>query len=360
MRISFVLSSLWLSGGVRAIIELSNRLCQRGHVVSLVVPGGTVDPKIKGMVSAGIAIIESPMRLQKQMNPVQLLRLSFSLANRVPRSDFVISTHTPTTVPVFLASRLLKRGQPVWYFLDYPEMFSGRPVESWLLRHALKWHRGAVAISEYCREVLLSSGIEKPVANISIGLSDPATFRMPTNHKDLETELQGKKSVLFLGDERPRKGLADFINAASKVYETEPETTFWIASKMELNLPNSLPCKIIVRPNDQELAGLYQTCGVFVSASWVEGFGLPPLEAMACGAPVVMTDSKGVRDYARPMENCVLVPPRDPRSLAAGILTVLQNPELAGRFRKNGPLTAASFTWENSVDRFEKALAELQ
>ncbi len=358
MNISFVLSSFWLSGGVGAITEIANRLCQRDHRVSLIVPRGTVDPKMAARVERGVDVVESAAPLPKPTNLLKLVGLSYSLAQSVPPSDVIVSTHTPTTVPVYIASHVFKRGQPVWYFLDYPEMFAGRPLESWLLRNALRWHRGAVAISEYCREVLLSSGIERPVINISIGLSDPATFHYPTNRNDQETDAQGKKSVLFLGDDRPRKGLADFIHAAHLVYEKEPEVTFWITSKMALHIPDSLPCKVITRPDDQALAKLYQSCAVFVSASWVEGFGLPPLEAMACGAPVVMTDSKGVRDYARPMENCILVPPRDPQSLADGILTLLRNPELADRFRKNGPSTAAKFTWENVVDRFEQALVD--
>jgi glycosyltransferase involved in cell wall biosynthesis len=356
MRISFILSSLRLSGGVRAVIEISNRLFQRGHQVSLVVPGGTIDPDVAAMVAVGIEIKESRIRFSPGINGLKLLGLSWSLANAVSPSDVVISTHTPTTAPVFLATRLLKRGQPIWYFLDYPEMFAQRPIETWLMRHALSWHRGALAISEFCRQVLVQPNSHKVVINVSIGLSNPEAFQRPKSKVEREQLWHGEKPVLFLGDDRPRKGLAEFLQAAERVCQQEPQAVFWIVSKKNLTIPDSIPYRLITRPTDYELAELYRTCAAFVSASWVEGFGLPPLEAMACGAPVVMTDSGGSREFAQPMENCILVPIRDPKALAEGILTVFHNAALEERFRRNGPLTAARFNWNTTVDQFEQAL----
>ena len=120
-----------------------------------------------------------------------------------------------------------------------------------------------------------------------------------------------------------------------------------------------MPFQYVHRPTRSELADLYRACDLFVSASWREGFGVPPLEAMACAAPVVLTDSGGVREYARHEENCLMVPPRDPVALADAMLRVLTEPDLAERLRRNGPPTAARFTWEQAVDRFERALYNL-
>jgi glycosyltransferase involved in cell wall biosynthesis len=356
MQISFVLSSLRLSGGVKAIIEISNRLHGRGHQVNLIVPGGTLDPAMVLAVKPGIVIKESQMRFSLPMNHFKLLALSFSLANAVPPSDIVISTHTPTTIPVLIAAHFLKRGKPIWYFLDYPEMFEERPIERWLLRHALVWHRGALTISEFCRQGLLDSNPHKPVINVSIGLSDPEIFQYHKNTVERELAWAGKKPILFVGDDRPRKGFYDFLRAAEKVYQGAPEIILWIVSKVNLQLSTMMPFRMFICLGNEELAELYRNCAVFVSASWVEGFGLPPLEAMACGAPVVMTDSQGVRDYARPFENCILVPPRAPQALADGILTILRDPALANRLRQSGPETAARFNWETTVDQFEQAL----
>jgi glycosyltransferase involved in cell wall biosynthesis len=80
---------------------------------------------------------------------------------------------------------------------------------------------------------------------------------------------------------------------------------------------------------------------------------------MACGAPVVLTDSRGVREYARPGENCLLVPIRQPEALAAAILRVLDDQVLRDRLRLEGPSTAARFDWQTAGDRFEAALVRV-
>ena len=79
---------------------------------------------------------------------------------------------------------------------------------------------------------------------------------------------------------------------------------------------------------------------------------------MACGAPVVTTETLGSHEYAIPGENCLLVPPRNPGELAAGNLRVLVDAELADQLRRKRTFTAAGFSWDAAVDRFEKALTD--
>jgi len=355
MKISFVLSSLRLSGGVKAIIEIANGLIDRGHSVNLIVPKATIDPNISATLSQQAVIRESATSLSSKTNIFGKLQLTYSLAKAIPPSDIIISTHTPSTAVTLIASKFFNKGIPIWYFLDYPEMFSNRPVESLLLKYALKWHNGAIAISEFCKQTLESSNIQVPVKVIPVGISNAEIFS-PKNPFDEEFSSPNTASIFFLGDPRPRKGLADFVKAAEIVYQQNPNIELWIASKMDLTISSPAPYKLFIRPTDQDLVNLYRNCAVFVSASWVEGFGLPPLEAMACGAPVVLTDSKGVRDFAKNYENCILTPPQNPRALADGILKIIRDPILAEKFRRNGPPTASQFTWKPIIDEFEKTL----
>jgi glycosyltransferase involved in cell wall biosynthesis len=356
MRISFILSSLWLSGGVRVIMEYANRLAARGHYVTLVTPGGTLDPEMLDELASDVTVRESRVVRASHLSSVGMLRLTWSLAQAVPPSDVVISTHTPTTAAGFLATHLLRRGRPVWFFMDYREMFVGRPYEDWLMRHALSWHERALVLSDYGRQELhaYSSG---DVVVVGLGLSDPEIFHpLPPEARRSADDFQ---VILFLGDMRPRKGLSDFLRAVGLVYERVNNIKLLIVSKEDCQIDSRVPFETIRRPGRAQLAQSYATCDVFVSASWREGFGLPPLEAMACGVPVVLTDSGGVREYARPGENCLMVPPRDPAALAEAIYHVLSEPAMARRLALNGPLTAAQFTWDGAVDRFEAAIAEL-
>lgn len=356
MRLSFILSSLWLSGGVRVIMEYANRLAARGHQVTLVAPGGTLDSEMLNELVSNVTVQESRVVRDSHLGSVGMLRLTWSLAQAVPPSDVVISTHTPTTAAGFLATRVLRRGRPVWFFMDYREMFVGRPYEDWLMRHALSWHERALVLSDYGRQELhaYSSG---DVVVVGLGLSDPELFHpLPA---EARRRADNRQTILFLGDMRPRKGLSDFLAAAALIYERVKNIKLLIASKEDCQIDSRVPVETIHRPGRARLAQSYAACDLFVSASWGEGFGLPPLEAMACGVPVVLTDSGGVREYARHGENCLMVPARDPAALAEAMYCVLSDPILARRLAANGPPTAALFSWDRAVDRFEAAIADL-
>jgi len=356
MRISFILSSLWLSGGVQVIVEYANRLTMREHQITLVIPDGALDTDMLNELVPHVDVQTSRLARTPHMNIAQMIRLTWSLARKVPPSDVVISTHTPTTVAGLLATRLWRRGKPVWFYQDYWEMFHGRPYESWLLRHALRWHERALVVSDYCRQEL-NAYSPGDVVVVGEGLSHPEILNpLPT---EVRRSLGDQQTILYLGDTRPRKGLDDFLQAATLVYKYSKDVRLLIVSKEDCQIQSRVPFEYVHRPARVELARLYATCDLFVSASWREGFGLPPLEAMACGAPVVLTDSGGVREYARSKENCLMVPCRDPEALAKAMIRVLTDKVLTERLRRNGPPTAARFTWESAVDRFEHALTSL-
>ena len=356
MRISFILSSLWLSGGVRVILEYANRLTARGHQVSLVAPGDTLDPDMLNELDSAVDVRQSRVARGPHLNIVHMMRLTWSLARAVPPSDVVVTTHTPTTVPGFLAARFFGRGRLVWLFQDYREMFVGRPYEDWLMRHALRWHERALVISDDTRREL-NAYAPGDVRVVGEGLSDPELFfPLPIESR---RRLDHLRTILFVGDMRPRKGLPDFLQAAALVYERIKDIRLLIVSKEDCQIESRVPFEFIHRPTRPQLARLYATCDLFVFASWREGFGLPPLEAMACGVPVVLTNSGGVREYARPGENCLMVPTRAPDALAEAMVRLLSDSTLARRLAANGPSTAAQFSWDRAADRFEAAVADL-
>lgn len=130
-----------------------------------------------------------------------------------------------------------------------------------------------------------------------------------------------------------------------------------IATQEHLVLPQDIPIRIVNPRNDIELGHLYQHASVFLFSSWSEGFGLPPLEAMACGVPVVTTACGGVEDFAHHEENCLLVPPRQPHALYEGMQRIKSDPALAQRLSQGGLATGRSFTFERALDRMEQVLA---
>jgi glycosyltransferase involved in cell wall biosynthesis len=107
--------------------------------------------------------------------------------------------------------------------------------------------------------------------------------------------------------------------------------------------------------NDRELSILYSSADLFLFTSRVEGFGLPPLESMACGTPVVTTDCSGNMDYAANGHNCIVSSSQNLCELSELSLKVLRNEELKKRIVAGGIETSARFTWDRTCDEFEKA-----
>ncbi len=97
------------------------------------------------------------------------------------------------------------------------------------------------------------------------------------------------------------------------------------------------------------LAVMYRLAGVFVFPSLYEGFGLPPLEAMASGTPVVTSNVSSLPEVAG--DAAVLVDPYDPTAIADGIYRVLTDESLRRSLRQRGLTRASQFSWEASVRR---------
>ena len=108
---------------------------------------------------------------------------------------------------------------------------------------------------------------------------------------------------------------------------------------------------------DDTLAILYRIASVFAFPSLYEGFGLPPLEAMACGTPVVTSNVSSLPEVTGGA--AVLVDPHDVGSIADGIAQVLDNPGLAAEMRQKGLERARHFSWERSVARTKGVYQEV-
>jgi glycosyltransferase involved in cell wall biosynthesis len=114
----------------------------------------------------------------------------------------------------------------------------------------------------------------------------------------------------------------------------------------------------VYRPRQTSLRRCYNGMRVFLCSSSSEGFGLPNLEAMACGATLVATDLPAFREYGRHGENGLFSPPGEPAALAESLLQVLTDDELCDQLARDGLVTASRFRWDDSVDVLESLILE--
>jgi glycosyltransferase involved in cell wall biosynthesis len=94
---------------------------------------------------------------------------------------------------------------------------------------------------------------------------------------------------------------------------------------------------------DADLPALYSSCAAFAYPSLYEGFGLPPLEAMACAAPVLVSNASSLPEVVG--DAAVMVSPTDTAAIADGLRRILDDAQLAANLRQRGPQQAARFTW---------------
>lgn len=163
--------------------------------------------------------------------------------------------------------------------------------------------------------------------------------------------------ILFLSTVEPRKNIDGLLAAFSRLLDTVPHTLVLVGREGWNQEP--LPAMIArhglqgrvrhvgyVRDRS-DLPKLYAAADAFVLPSFYEGFGIPVLEAMACGCPVVTTRRASLPECGG--EAALYVEPDDPDNIAHGIRKVLQSPELAADLRARGLDQAAKFTWAGAA-----------
>jgi glycosyltransferase involved in cell wall biosynthesis len=152
-----------------------------------------------------------------------------------------------------------------------------------------------------------------------------------------------KKYMMIVGSEQTSfKGIEDL----HKVYNLLKQKGYniellWLTQEPPIHSQGD----VFVNPPLNLIGDLYRQAYVYVCGSYYESFPLPPLEAMACGTPVVTTSNAGVQEYAQDGYNCLMTDPGDIEGLANKIIQLLNDQELYYRLQHNGYQTANHFQW---------------
>ncbi len=161
-------------------------------------------------------------------------------------------------------------------------------------------------------------------------------------------------TILFVGTYEQRKRgrlLADVFEHT--VSPRCPEARLWMVCT---DAPDRPAVDVLGRLGDDELADRYRRAWVFCLPSSYEGFGVPYIEAMASGTPVVATPNPGAREVLGAGLYGVLA---DDDDLGAALLRVIESPALAAELAQRGQDRAVDYAWPRIVERYEQVYAEL-
>lgn len=329
MKIVFPVLSLEMGGGARFIYHLANALVDKGHDVEVVMPDN--------------ALQVWPLR-------AKLTRVKALTPSSIPSADFILPNFYLTVWPALESHK----GRVVRLSLGYEPLWVS---DSEVAKQTYLIGAPIMSISQWHRQLLLQeTGLESTV--ISAGVDTSTFYPYPK-----PSEQTGCKNIFYIMRDPVSgytwKGGEEFIKAVTRLKDQVSfDLTVSIPEGAQFTSP--VPCQVKTSTTDQELAQLYAQADLFVYTSYFEAFGLPPLEAMACGTAVVTTDCGGNRDYVRNGENCLLVPPSDIDQLNAAIYHLLTQDDERQRLASSGHLFAQAWTWQRTADQVEAFLMSLK
>jgi D-inositol-3-phosphate glycosyltransferase len=195
---------------------------------------------------------------------------------------------------------------------------------------------------------------------------------------------ENERIILQLGRVVPRKGIDTVIHGLARLVRDynidarllvvggeseapDPQVTPELDRLTQIARKERVASRVnfIGRRQRDVLKYYYSAADVFVSTPWYEPFGITPLEAMACGTPVVGSNVGGIKYSVADGKTGFLVPPKDPDALAARLAELFQDPVMLKRFRRQAMQRVKKhFTWEKVTqqvaDVYEEVISETQ
>ena len=339
MRITFLTPHLRIAGGVRAILTYADRLAGRGHEVTVLAPArGGARAWWRNRTRAGgpdwMPGLRARVRWVAAWDPAAL-----------PAGDVLVATAWQSAPAVAAAPAAC--GRRFYLVQHYESLYHGEPAR---VDATYRLPLRKIVISTWLADTMRERFAQ--AAEVLVTPVDPGLFR-PVPAVD-----DGHLRVLMLHHDYAWKGVAEGLEAMAKAR----------AGRARLRLvgfgvkpPRAAGGydEFVANPPQKGLAALYSRCPIYLCPSWDEGLGMPPMEAMACGAALVTFDNGGCRDYALHERTALVAPRRDVAALGVALARMADDTELRARLARAGrDWVSTRFDWARATARMEQLFEE--
>lgn len=268
----------------------------------------------------------------------------------------------PLIHPTFYEADFLQLASDIPFVLTVHDMIHERFADSWLVESTVFRAKKKVLIERATRFIATSESTRQDMIELMsiepdrIDVIYHGTSRSVSAAASAANKPSGGKPyVLFAGHRTVYKNFTSFLRAAAPVLTARDLDLLCIGggplTSDELDLASSLGVASRVAQktlSDQELGMAFRQAELFVFPSLFEGFGLPLLEAMACGCPVAASDIAPFREVAA--DAAAWFDPEDEAAMAAAIERVLDDTALRSELVAAGTERCKTFTWQRSAE----------
>jgi len=339
-----------MAGGIRSTFELANRLQERGHEVSVVYPLVRVRSGAKWYDISGLAraMLGTAMNLKRGNRlewfdlKVKLIRVPTLAERYIPRGDIVVATWWANAYDV--NSYGADKGKK-FYFVRHYETWGG-PEDMVDKTYTLPLHK--IVTSTWLKRLIEEKFNVSAFGPVPNGIN----FNLFAKTRG-DFRCHNPKRIGMVYRRSKWKGMEDGFKAFQTAKQKYPDIQLILFGERNIKgVPRGV--EFHGSASGYRLREIYNSLDIFVFPSHYEGFGNPPMEAMACGAACISTCVGAVPDHIIDGQTGLLCPPHAPDELAECLLYLLGHEEKRQEIARVGYEHIQQFTWDKSVEQLEE------